>query len=435
MNKNIHSVVILILLLVGMLPLTFNVQLAKAIETVYIRPDGSIDPPTAPIERDGDLYTLTGNVTSDADGIVIERDNMTLDGAGYTIQGEGRWTGIELSGRINVTIRNTEITAFRWGIGLTSSSNNSLVGNNMEIGLRGISLTESSDNNSISGNNITGTPSNGIFLKDSAYNTISRNCITKHRECGIWLGLSSNNTICENKITRSHRPTMFGADGICAVYASNNIISGNNITANAGDGITLLYSSNNSISGNNIAENTHWSMNVGDSSSNTICHNNFINNTRQILSYACSVNVWDDGYPSGGNYWSDYGERYPSAEELDGSGIWDTPYEIDEDNQDNYPLTEPWSPTPPVPTTIGELKTKIEELGSEGEIDNQGIVTSLLAKLNVAQKLVDKGKIAEAKSILEEDFIPQVQNLTGIHITSDAADLLIESAEYILSNL
>jgi len=53
----------------------------------------------------------------------------------------------------------------------------------------------------------------------------------------------------------------------------------------------------------------------------------------------------------------------------------------------------------------------------------------------LAQKLVDEGKIDEAKSILEEDFIPQVQNLSGIHITPEAADILIKSAEYILSSL
>ncbi len=81
------------------------------------------------------------------------------------------------------------------------------------------------------------------------------------------------------------------------------------------------------------------------------------------------------------------------------------------------------------------MKTEIEELGLEGEIDNQGIVKSLIAKLNVAQKLVDKGKIDEAKSTLEDDFIPQVQGLTSIHITVEAADILIQSAEYILSHL
>ena len=87
------------------------------------------------------------------------------------------------------------------------------------------------------------------------------------------------------------------------------------------------------------------------------------------------------------------------------------------------------------PSTIDELKTKIDELGLQGEIDNHGIVKSLLAKLNAAQKLVDKGKMDEAKRILEEDFIPQVENLTDIHLTPEAAGILIQSAEYILSNL
>ncbi|HEX9261603.1 MAG TPA: hypothetical protein VF893_03660, partial [Candidatus Bathyarchaeia archaeon] len=51
-----------------------------------------------------------------------------------------------------------------------------------------------------------------------------------------------------------------------------------------------------------------------------------------------STNVWDDGYPSGGNYWSDYQNRYADAKETDSSGIWNTPYVIDDKNQDRYPL-------------------------------------------------------------------------------------------------
>ena len=52
-----------------------------------------------------------------------------------------------------------------------------------------------------------------------------------------------------------------------------------------------------------------------------------------------SNGIWDNG--EDGNYWSDYEERYPDAKELDGSGVWDTPYVIDENNQDNYPLMNP----------------------------------------------------------------------------------------------
>ena len=63
----------------------------RASGTIYIKTDGSIDPPTAPIQRNGGLYTLTGNITSDSDGIMIERKNMTVDGAGDTVQGIEAW--------------------------------------------------------------------------------------------------------------------------------------------------------------------------------------------------------------------------------------------------------------------------------------------------------------------------------------------------------
>jgi len=92
---------------------------------------------------------------------------------------------------------------------------------------------------------------------------------------------------------------------------------------------------------------------------------------------------------------------------------------------------EPWSP---LPRTIGELEAEIEELCLEGEIDNRGVVTSLLAKLNAAQTLIAVGKIDQAKTILNA-FINEVQAQSGKHITADAAELLLQAAEYILSNL
>ena len=42
-----------------------------------------------------------------------------------------------------------------------------------------------------------------------------------------------------------------------------------------------------------------------------------------------------------GNYWGDYKEKYPDAEEIDGCGIWNMPYSIDSNN-DSYPLAEPF---------------------------------------------------------------------------------------------
>jgi parallel beta-helix repeat protein len=228
------------LLLVNVLTLVFNAQLVRAEPgAIYIRADGSIDPSTAPISTiDNVTYTLTGDIQSDGDGIVVERSNIIIDGVGHIAQGTMIYDsrGIDLTGRGNVTIKNMTVEAFDSGIRLSSSSHNSLSGNNVAKNYYGIRL----DN------------------------------------------------------------------------ASNNILSGNNITANGFSGIWLYSSSINSV-----------------------YHNNFVNNTQQVASFA-SINVWDDGYPSGGNYWSDY-----NGTDANHHGIGDTAYIIDANNRDHYPLMTP----------------------------------------------------------------------------------------------
>ena len=172
-------------------------------------------------------------------------------------------------------------------------------------------------------------------------NLTIRNINIKDFYTGIFVGagkvppeVTFNNIISGNNISNS------GNDGIILWYSLNNIISGNIITGSSTRGILLDWSSNNTISRNIISgngEGIHPFM----SSNNSIFHNDFVGNLQHVYSYE-SNNTWDDGYPSGGNYWSDYKERYPDAEELNDSGIWDTPYVINENNTDRYPLVTPW---------------------------------------------------------------------------------------------
>jgi nitrous oxidase accessory protein NosD len=61
--------------------------------------------------------------------------------------------------------------------------------------------------------------------------------------------------------------------------------------------------------------------------------NNFVNNNVQVYSTSDSANIWDGGYPSGGNFWSDY-----NGTDANHDGIGDTPYIIDANNTDHYPL-------------------------------------------------------------------------------------------------
>ncbi len=306
MERRAVSGIMLTLLFIGMLTFAFNVQPVKAYwiwtETIYIRADGSVEPDATPISSvDNITYTLTddilGYLPNASSAVVVERDNIIFDGAGHILAGTRSETGIELSDRINVTIRNTKITTFSTGIRLESSSNNT-----------------------ISGNNITNNVQEGIWLESSSNNSIAGNSITNNVYDGIRLWLSSDNTI-----------------------------SGNNIC----DGITLSVSSNNTVSGNNITNNIYYGIYLYKSSNNKFYHNNFINNTQQVhRDVAVYDNFWDDGYPSGGNYWSDYTgvDNYsgPHQNQTGSDCIGDRPYIIakpyiiDQPIQDNYPLMNPW---------------------------------------------------------------------------------------------
>ena len=149
---------------------------------VYIGPEGNVDPPTAPIKRDGNTYTLTDNIYSP---IVIDKDSIILDGAGYTLEGpyngtrtdlpmdeldqvpsnETRipWTvGIDMAKGIrrDITIKNLNIKNFSIGIWLWAS-NNIITGNAITENILGILL--SAPDNIVTGNYIANNE-DGIFF-------------------------------------------------------------------------------------------------------------------------------------------------------------------------------------------------------------------------------------------------------------------------------
>jgi len=136
-----------------------------------------------------------------------------------------------------------------------------------------------------------------------------------------------------------------GYSGIDVSSSDNNIIRGN-IIANNYRGIYINNSSSNTIMDNTITYNHYFGIIISDSSSNNkIYHNNFIKNTCQ--SYADECNYWDNGYPSGGNFWSDFNgtDIYhgPTQDMVGSDGIGDTPYNITDDgfNTDKYPFIHP----------------------------------------------------------------------------------------------
>jgi parallel beta-helix repeat protein len=346
LSKRTVSRIMLTLLLMGMLTLAFNIQPVKASGTIYIRADGSVEPDTAPISSvDNVTYTFTDNVYG---SVVVERSNIIIDGNRCTLQGPGPEyivTGFCLYSVSNVTIKDTHITGFYLGVLFNLTSYNVLFGNKIVNNMRGIRLSESL-NNVISENNIGANKWYNIWLLDSSNNSFFANNITASWKYGLYLDHSANNSISGNNITNnwynvelwhssnnsiSENDLINNGHGIGLYWDStNNNISKNNVTNNL-VGIHLYHSSNSSFFRNNIANNK-YGTDLLHSSNNNIYHNNIVGNTYQVRTYN-SENVWDDGHPSGGNYWSDH---VCTGNPSDGS----QPYIIDENNTDRYPFQD-----------------------------------------------------------------------------------------------
>lgn len=342
---------------------------------------------------------FTGNVVNitaynvNVNGFTIRRSGITWPNdigiyvgeasSGNNISGNiitGNDYGIRLDSSSNNTIDGNSISS-NWdhGILLSVSSSNSIVRNNVTSNYSGITLDLSSNNNVLRNNRMAWNSRNfGCFnnwqllsyVNDiDTSNTVDGNpiyyWINKSYEAvpldagyvalincthiavhdlsltengqGLLLAYTKDSTITKNNITNNSL-------GIEIDYSSNNTLSANVIDANI-DGIELTYSSNNSIVRNSLTANSQSGIYAFASSGNHIYRNN-MNNTKQVLTYN-SVNTWNDSYPSGGNYWSDYTgtDLYSGLyqNETGSEGIGDMPYIIDTNNQDNYPLMNPYA--------------------------------------------------------------------------------------------
>jgi parallel beta-helix repeat protein len=145
--------------------------------TVYIRADGSIEG-TDKIQRSGDIYTLTGDISG---WIVVQKSYILLDGAGYSVQGNGTGVGIDLSNNrgsdpsrpkiSNVTVKNVQIVNFDCGIEHVNTSNNTIIGNYIADCFTGINV-RGSPNNVLIKNNTSANNVNGISIAYSGGNQI-----------------------------------------------------------------------------------------------------------------------------------------------------------------------------------------------------------------------------------------------------------------------
>ena len=280
--------------------------------TIYISADGSIQG-TDKIQRVGNFYSLTDDIY-DAP-IIVECNNIIIDGAGFTLQGanrEGDPPAVNLTCS-HVTVRNLRVV--QWEVGVLGAYNDNVIQDSYFIeNHRAIAIY--ADNYNVTGNQIVSNEY-GIRAKGNS-NSFLGNEI-RNNTVGIWIdsyGGYTGNTIAYNTI-ETHEQVAIEIDmgGGFTVYGNNFMI--NNV--------------------HHLPVSTPYLAVPGDDN--------------VILPF------WDNGVD--GNFWSDYTAKYPSAAEIGNSGIGDTPYAVNvkPNITDRYPLMRQVDirsvtlPTPSPPST------------------------------------------------------------------------------------
>ena len=161
-------------------------------QTIFIRPDGSIDPSNAPLTRSGDTYTFTDNAYCP---LVVQKAGVVIDGAGYTLQ--GKYNGTKTDSWMIGDGLSSNGTQVLWTIGIDMAMDtvSNLTIKNLKIQNFSIGIYLWTPGNTITGNIIKDTIV-GILLAGND-NTLTQNRIANN-DYGVFFGSNNPGNVPSN---------------------------------------------------------------------------------------------------------------------------------------------------------------------------------------------------------------------------------------------
>src|SRR3990172_9610139 len=317
-----------------------------------------------------DAYALVRGVFVHSGG--VNYDGILLDAVANVVVEAGMFVdnsyGILAYAPSAVAIANNQVANSFWeGILVESSSSAVVRGNDVQVsGVYGIDVFTSTDVEVRDNTASTGWET-GIFVQNADRVFVTGNNASSNALMGISLDFGSNVTMSDNSLWDN----VYGMDLFDSgpVLARQNTI-GRSITAAGSTGY-----GNNVTLDRNVFTSNDGGVFASFTDDMTVAHNAFSNNVFQGGDEFGTRTAWDGGYPSGGNYWSDYAGvdncSGPNQDVCpDPDGIGDTPYAVDADTQDRYPLMAPYGPTdytlvvlPPLSGDLYTIPWGINEAG------------------------------------------------------------------------
>ncbi len=155
------SFVVLLLVSIFIVSAISSVQATYTDTTsITINSDGSVTPMSAPVERNGNNYKFTDNLdkaSSTNEGLIIKKSNIVVDGAGFTLKGNGQSSAIFMEDLIGVTVKGFVLDNFYWGLEIWNCSQCTFYNNDLSSVMYNIYIEDSS-NNKFYHNNIYDSP-------------------------------------------------------------------------------------------------------------------------------------------------------------------------------------------------------------------------------------------------------------------------------------
>jgi parallel beta-helix repeat protein len=200
--KNMEKMLVFttVFLMLSMMSITVKSAISQVqLETIVIRPDGAVSPATAPLQKNGNTYTFTDNLYA---AIKIQKSNIVLDGAGYTLWGpyNGEQSDIWFIGTGTDQLP-TSTQQYTIGVDLGGTDIESVIVKNLNIKNFSIGMYMWTKNNTIVGNALSGNII-GILLSGSN-STVSKNCIINNQR-GLFFGFNNEGDIIPPDIFIDH---------------------------------------------------------------------------------------------------------------------------------------------------------------------------------------------------------------------------------------
>lgn len=268
-----------------------------------------------------------------------------------------------IAGCSNVRVSNLTVDQTEVGVELAYVDGGSVTGSVLTDDWAGLYVTDSR-NISVEANYASDSQYNMAFYSSTGVSVIGNN-ISRTRLQGVTFGFTTgsravHNVFWEASLWLAHAKGIFvganvGRGGVTAQASTDSLIMGNDFSG-GGYGTLVDESTNITVAENVYSNSLYAGVELIYSGGNHVYHNNLINNTVQAIQYQGSGNLWDAGYPGGGNFWSDYtgGDSCsgPSQDQCPpADGIGDTPYTIQTQGSgfgivDRYPLMQPFNSQP-----------------------------------------------------------------------------------------